>query len=96
MTSVSFCGAAFLWMTSASFCGAGIVSVHFASYFKLIVVHRQAHRCDSSVGEHRVGDRKVADSRFDSRTGDVSLCPWERHVTLSIGAKQSTRCGVLA
>ena len=24
--------------------------------------------------ERRVSDRKVADSRFDSRTGDASLC----------------------
>ena len=32
--------------------------------------------------EHRVGDRKVADSRFDFRTGNASLCPWERQFTL--------------
>ena len=30
-----------------------------------------------------VGDRKVADSWFDSPTGNVSLCPWERHFTIT-------------
>ena len=34
----------------------------------------------------RVSDRKVADSRFDSWTGNASLCPWERQ--LPTGAKQ--------
>ena len=29
------------------------------------------------LAERRVGDRKVADPRFDSRTGNVSLCPWK-------------------
>ena len=28
--------------------------------------------------EHRASDRKVADPWFDSRTGNVSLCSWER------------------
>ena len=32
--------------------------------------------------KRRICDRKVADSRFDSRTGNASLCPWERHLTL--------------
>ena len=32
--------------------------------------------------ELRVCDRKVAESRFDSRTGNASLCPRERHCTL--------------
>ena len=44
--------------------------------------------------EQQARDRKVADPWFDSRTGNVPLCPWERHFTLiSIGAKQSTCCG---
>ena len=44
--------------------------------------------------ERRATDRKVADSRFNSRTGNASLCPWERQVTvIPIGAKQSSRCG---
>ena len=30
--------------------------------------------------ERRVSDRKVTDT--DSRTGNVSLCRWERHFTL--------------
>ena len=28
---------------------------------------------------HLFSDQKVADHWFDSRTGDASLCPWERH-----------------
>ena len=42
----------------------------------------------------QVGDRKVADSWFDSRSDNASLCPRERHFSLfPIGAKQSIRCG---
>ena len=37
----------------------------------------------SSEVELRVSDRKVADHWFDSRTGKASLCPWERHFTLT-------------
>ena len=33
--------------------------------------------------ECRVSDQKVVDSRFDSRTGNASLCPWERPLTES-------------
>ena len=50
---------------------------------------------DSSVVERRVSDQKVADSRFDSRTANASLCHWERQFTLisHLGPKQSPRCG---
>ena len=34
-----------------------------------------------SVVKHRVCDRKVADSRFDSRAANASLRPWEKHFT---------------
>ena len=49
----------------------------------------------SSMVESRARDRKlVAYSWFNSRSGNVSLCPWKRYFTLiSIGAKQSTRRG---
>ena len=51
-------------------------------------------RGDSSVVERRAGDRKAADLWFDSRTGNASLYPWERHFTpVSHWAKQSTSCG---
>ena len=30
--------------------------------------------------ERRVGDQKVADTWFDSRAGNASLCPWKRHL----------------
>ena len=30
--------------------------------------------------ERRASDRKVAESRFDSRTGNTSLCFWERQI----------------
>ena len=36
---------------------------------------------DSSVVERRVSDRKVADSRFDSRAGKAQLCPKKIHLT---------------
>ena len=44
--------------------------------------------------ESQVGDRKIADSRSDFRTGQASLCPWERHFAhIFDGAKQSARSG---
>ena len=39
---------------------------------------------DQLVGR-RASDRKVVDPRFDSRTGNVSLYPRERHFTLVLG-----------
>ena len=36
---------------------------------------------DSSVVERRASDRKIADPWFDSRTGNASLSPWQRHYT---------------
>ena len=43
----------------------------------------------------RVGDRKVADFRFDSWTRHLLLCYWERFFThVSIGAKQPTQQGL--
>ena len=40
--------------------------------------------CDATARlvEHRVSDRKVADSWFDSRAGNASLRRWKRHLTL--------------
>ena len=43
---------------------------------------RTSHNGDTSVVERQVSDRKVAESRFDSRTGHASLCLWERQLTL--------------
>ena len=45
-------------------------------------VHDHAYGGDSSVVERRIRDRKVADFRFDSQTGNASLCPWKRYFTL--------------
>ena len=39
--------------------------------------------------ERRVGDQKVADSRFDSRAGNASLC----FLKSTLYSKQSTLCG---
>ena len=51
-------------------------------------------RDSSQFVERRARNGKVVDSRFDSPTGNASLCPWERHFTLfPIDAKQSSRCG---
>ena len=41
--------------------------------------------------DHR--DKKIACYRFDSRTANASLCPWERQSLFPIGAKQSSYCG---
>ena len=35
----------------------------------------------AQLAERRVRDRKVADFRFNSRTGNMSLRPWERRLT---------------
>ena len=35
---------------------------------------------DSPVGKARFGDQKVAGFGFDTRTGNASLRPWDRHV----------------
>ena len=44
--------------------------------------------------ERRVSEKKVADSRFDSRTGNVSVCGWREPLRVFlIGAKQSTHHG---
>ena len=46
-----------------------------------------------SVGR-RVCDRTAADSQFDSRASNASLCPWKDILPLlSIVAEQSFRCG---
>ena len=37
---------------------------------------------DSLEAERQASDQKFAESRFDSRFDNVSLCPWERHFTL--------------
>ena len=48
------------------------------------------HDGKSSEVERRASDRKVTDPWFDSRTGNASLCPWERFFTFifPIVAKQ--------
>ena len=40
---------------------------------------RRALVAISQLVERGFGGREVADSRFDSRTGNVLLRPWERH-----------------
>ena len=51
-------------------------------YVRLYHVIKYNNGGDTLVVEHRGSDRKGAGHRFDSRTCNASLCPWERHFML--------------
>ena len=50
--------------------------------FKILPIVKSQTKVIAQLVKHWVGDRKAADSRFDSQTGSALLCPWERHFTL--------------
>ena len=55
------------------------------TYLRQAIIDRRR-----TIVVRRVSDRKVAGSRFDSRTDNALLCPLR---LLPIRAKQSIRCG---
>ena len=61
--------------------------MHSIAYFQLhlIVINPHLPRSgssNSSVVEHQVSDRKIADPLFDSQIDHVSLGSWEKDATL--------------
>ena len=87
----------------ASFCVrvAGAIGIATGEWTTIIhglpLLFSLCHFLNSPIAqmvERGVSNRKVSDSRFDSRTGNVLLCSWERQLTFVYhGGAQSTSCG---